>query len=246
MLYISANRRISGRSLRPNLGEQAIVWWTTPEWAHELGLHHCFIYRGASMFPIFLPGDLLYVRPEVHDLKVGDVLAFWRVEQESIGVHRLVGYHAAGLITRGDNRHEVDDQYVAWPQVIGRVELRSDDERLWPVYGGRRGLWQARRRWFRNRIARGLRQTLRPFYVMARGIPLVRRVLGRLFLPRLRLVRLQTAGGPLIKITHGRRTVARWWPAQDKLLCRKPYDLFLSPEELQAAFDLADPPSPAV
>jgi len=37
---------------------------------------------------------------------------------------------------------------------------------------------------------------------------------------------------PLVKYICGGRTVARWWPEQDRFECKKPYDLVIRREDL--------------
>jgi hypothetical protein len=44
-------------------------------------------------------------------------------------------------------------------------------------------------------------------------------------------VHLRTEHGRLVKYVYGGRTVAWWWPGQNRFECRKPFDLVLRRED---------------
>jgi signal peptidase I len=198
-----------------------------PPGASAAGLSRCFVYNGPSMRPTFRPGHLLYVRPEAHRIAPGDVIVFAR--EEGHVVHRVIAVTASGLITRGDNNRLNDPQPITPEQVIGRVELVGDKDRLRPVRGGRTGLVAARFGWAVRRVMLWLRRAFwKPYDALRRFSP-SRRLLARLFASQVAQVHLQTPDGALIKTVFRGRTVARWWPDQRRYECLKPFDLFLCP-----------------
>lgn len=198
-----------------------------PTWARAAGLLRCFIYRGSSMTPSFRAGQLLYVRPIAQDIAPGDVVVFADPAKSGYVVHRVVSSTDTGLITRGDDSWSNDTLPVAPDQVVGRVEVVEDQGVVRPVRWGRRALWTARIGWGARRVAWWLRYVLGiPYRALGRP-PMLRRALGRCFRRQLRVVRLETPEGPLIKTTYRGYTVSRWWPQLNRFECRRPYDLII-------------------
>lgn len=177
------------------------------------------------MASTFRPGHLLYVRPAAHDLTPGDVVVF--ASAGGYVVHRVIAAADEGWVTRGDNNRLPDPLPVAHGQVVGRVELAEYGGRLTPVPGGRAALRRARAGWAARSATRWLRRVLGFPYRMLRRSGLVRRAVGPYLLPRLQVLRLETGQGPLLKVLHRGRVVARCWPAGGRFECQKPYDLVI-------------------
>jgi len=191
------------------------------------GLTRCFAYKGPSMAPTFRPGHLLYLRPGVRGVGPGDVVVFANPSGKGHTVHRLISIADAGWVTRGDNNAR-EDRPITPDQVVGRVDMVDVRGRLKLVRGGNRGLWSARARWGTRKTAKWLRRVLSPFYRALRDSSVIHHVLTRSLSRSLRVVRVQTADGPLFKTLYKGRVVARWWPQLNHFECRKPFDLVIS------------------
>jgi hypothetical protein len=186
------------------------------------------IYTGRSMWPTFRPGDVLEVRPAATRPRPGDVVIFRPAQRpggDEVFAHRVTAAGAAGLQTRGDNNPRPDPWRAAPEQVLGVVTHCRRAARVRRVTGGWRGLLGARLRYALRRLGLQLRRPLRAAYAALRasGAP------GRLWRPCTERVAVESLQGPLVKVLWRRRTVARWWPRQDRFVCRKPFDLFLAP-----------------
>ncbi len=186
-----------------------------------------FLYCGGSMAPLFRPGQMLYVKPGVQELRPGDVIIFDDPSRGARVVHRIIEITPAGLITRGDHNLRRDEQPVVSGLVVGRVDAVETDGGLRRVSGGRRGLARARARRLALRLRRGLHSLLAHPWRMLRASSLVGRSLRRLITLRFEFISLQTLRGREIKALHRGRVVASWQPAQRRFSCRKPYDLWL-------------------
>jgi hypothetical protein len=186
------------------------------------------------MTPTLRPGNLLYVRPTARGIAPGDVIVFASSCPDGYTVHRVVAVSAAGVITRGDNNVQPDGQPVPFARVIGRVEMVQHEGRLKPVRGGSQALRAARFGRVARRLGTWVRGHLGAPYRALRASPTMRRILAACFSRQLRVVRLVTPSGPLVKYVVGGRTVACWWPGLKRFECDKPYDLFIPrPEDVQ-------------
>jgi hypothetical protein len=180
-------------------------------------------YHGISMCGTFRLGDLLLIdSAAIEDLRRGDVVAFRR---SSTGdrtyqvVHRIQAFTPEGLITRGDRSCAADLAPVTAEDLIGRVSAVERDGETRPVLGGWRGhAWAIILRLWR-RIAPVVGGGYR--FLRATGLT------GVVWRPPLSQIHLEAAAGPVVKTVHRERTVARWWPAEGRFWCRKPYDLIL-------------------
>jgi hypothetical protein len=179
------------------------------------------------MTPTFRAGHLLYVRPRSQDLAVGDVIVFTNPVNKRHIVHRIVSVTGAQLITRGDNNLRHDAIPVPVEQVVGKVEMVEDRGVLKPVIGGWKGLWKAKVRWAALRLDNWVRRIfLRPYRALRRS-----GLVARLWRPAIVRLSLQNENGPLVKYIHKRRTVAVWFPSQQRFVSYKPYDLVIPPPE---------------
>ncbi len=184
-------------------------------------------YHGGSMLGTLRPGDQVVIEPVLFTaIRPGDVIAFRPTTADDEGipiVHRVVAIRPAGLLTQGDNSTQVDEELVTADRLLGRVTYVERGGRRRLVRGGRAGqLWvvylRARRRAYNlaARLGRGLYQRLR-----ASGL------MRRVWRPRITRVRLVNNYGTQVKYVCGGRTVARWWPHQNRFECQKPYDLVI-------------------
>jgi hypothetical protein len=138
-------------------------------------------------------------------------------------IHRVVAIRPAGLCTQGDNNAQVDAELVTADRLLGRVTYVERGGRRRLVRGGRAGqLWvvylHARRCAYKMAACLG-----RGLYRRLRASGLMRQV----WRPRITQVRLVNNHGAQVKYVCGRRTVARWWPHQNRFECQKPYDLVI-------------------
>jgi len=194
-----------------------------------------FIYTGGSMAPLFRPGQMLYVKPEVQDLRPGDVIVYDDPSRGGRVEHRIIAAAPGGWITRGDHNLRRDEHPVISGVVIGRVDAVECAGRLRKVAGGRRGLARARALRLALQLRRGLRCLLAPPWRLLSSSPFVRRFLRRLFTPRFEYITLPTVRGLEIKALHRGHVVAGWKPAQQRFYCRKPWDLWLQESDFPAS-----------
>jgi len=192
-----------------------------PKAIHKKGLTRSFVYSGQSMQPTFRTGQLLYVRPDVQNVKPGDIVVY---EQGGrFIVHRVLSIGMDGYITRGDNNPLIDAYPVAPNQVIGRVEMGEQRGEINSVISGWQGLWMARI----GRPVRRVKQWLRiilswPYYLLK-----VSRILGWVWKPKVLCINLQLDNGLLIKYIYRKKTVAVWDASSNCFECHKPFDLVI-------------------
>ena len=197
-----------------------------PQEAYKKGVKRVFRYNGPSMEPTFQTGQLLYVRPDVQDVKPGDVVVF---EQEGRTiVHRVLSVGKNGYITRGDNNQAADSDPVTPDQLIGRVEMNAYGNTSTLVRGGWRGLWLARLGPTARRLEAGLRLVFGwPYRLLKASMIMV-----KIWKPEISQIHLTTDTGIIIKYVHNQKTVAVWQASQGHFECRKPFDLVIfHPEE---------------
>lgn len=205
----------------------------TPSWARENEENIFFIYSGASMAPLFNPGDMLCARfPVWQNIRPGDVVIIhWgnHINHSEHVVHRVVSVNREYLNTQGDNNLKLDAQVVTNDNLAGLVFSFGRKGKIYSVRGGRLGLFYAHLVHMRNYIWMLIKRVSRRAYRWIRRSGLVARV----WQPAISQIRVMTDEGPLIKYCFGTRTVARWWPQQKRFQVVKPFDLVLSdPEEL--------------
>jgi hypothetical protein len=117
---------------------------------------------------------------------------------------------------------------VTTDSLVGRVTHVERAGRTCPVHGGWVGLLRARILHARQPVWRWVACVGRRPYRALRESGVVL----RLWQPRVLKVRLATDNGPLVKYVCRGRTVAKWWPAEGRFTCQKPYDLVLRREHL--------------
>jgi signal peptidase I len=186
-----------------------------------------YAYRGGSMLGTFRPGDRLPVETApLDEIRPGDVVAL-RVACPTGAaaelVHRVVGLQPGGLVTRGDNNRRNDSGFVTAETLLGRVTRVERGGQIRPVLGGRLGLARARLLHARIRVrALAIRLGRVPYGWLRRS-----GLVSRLWRPRITRLRVATEQGPLVKYLSAGRTVARWWPEQNRFECARPYDLVI-------------------
>ena len=180
----------------------------------------------------FLPGDYLAVESiSIRDIHLGDVVVYgganYQNESDKLA-HRVVAVVPDGLVTRGDNNTYNDTTLVTAENLVGRVThvQRNGKRRL--VYGRRRGLLRARILHVRHRIWKLIKYMgCRPYRWLLNSS-----LIDRLWQPSVMKVRLKTENGLLVKYVCEGKTVACWWPKENRFYCRIPYDLVIRREDL--------------
>jgi hypothetical protein len=180
----------------------------------------------------FRPGDYLILEPvPLATIHPGDVVVYQGRDQEGNPddvVHRVVAVVPGGLVARGDNNPRPDNILVTADNLLGRVTHAERCGTIHPVRGGRWGLLRARLlhvwvygRLYGGRVARILGRW--PYRALRRS-----GLVPRLWQPAITRIVLTPADGPaVVKYVSRGRTVARWWPATGRFLCRRPYDLVI-------------------
>jgi signal peptidase I len=203
-----------------------------PSWAKDYKETIFFICNGASMAPLFKPGDLLCCRKEkFENVCLGDIIIVaWKNDKKHTEyiVHRSVSIKPDYLTTQGDNNLEPDVQVVTKKNFVGLVTSFSRQNRVCSVNGGYIGLIYAHLFHARNYIWLFVRRLGWRIYRLTRQSGLV----ARAWHPTISQIRVMTDQGFLIKYCHGNHTVARWWPETKKFDVVKPFDLVIPhPEE---------------
>lgn len=183
-------------------------------------------YNGASMDGTFLPGDrLLIIAARLDLLRPGDVIAFRTGEKEL--VHRVVARVSQGLVTRGDNNPRPDVGWVAEENLIGRVTRYERNGHWFWLPGGVLGNLVRVYLTTRRRLWTMIKSFGAHLYRLLRDSHLI----GAVWRPNITQMSVTVDHEVIIKyIVHG-QTVASWWPAKRRFICRKPYDLVLSPPD---------------
>lgn len=181
------------------------------------------------MHGTFQHGDFLLITPcRWTSLRAGDVIVFRchvRVPEEKtvMVAHRVRSRTRTGVITQSDRSSLPDVESVSGEDVVGRVYAVERQGKIRHVLNGRAG-----RIWVRYlRLRRAVAATAHGLYRLIRRAGVVR----HLWRPRIHQVRLLTSERYWVKYTHGRRTVASWWPREKRFSCNKLYDLVITPPE---------------
>ena len=186
-----------------------------------------YIYSGSSMHPQFKPGQLLYVRPVMHDIAVGDVIVFTNQNKTTNTVHRVIKVDHNQFYTRGDN-NPFDDPGPVYPKdILGVVVWANQDGSIKPVQGGKKGLRQLQRQKRRNQISTLLIRLFSPLYQIIKKS----RVIPKLWHPAIKIIHIKTKNGVLLKYTYRNQTVAQWDSVSKRFTYQHPYDLIIKPPE---------------
>ena len=201
-------------------------------------------YRGRSMLGTFQPGDQINLEAvSITAIRRGDIVVYrgrLRAGKPTEVVHRVVAISSQGLTTQGDANTRVDAVPISADRLVGRVISRGQAGRIHRVSGGNWGFrymqifqsWQT----LHGLLDQSLRWVGRLPYNWLRASGLV----GRLWHPAILLLLVMTERGPLVKFIVGQRTVARWWPINNRFSCRQPYDLLISsPDKMELHHDQA-------
>jgi len=184
------------------------------------------VYSGRSMWPLLRSGDLLKIKPVPARLLRGDIVSFTLQDDprpHRIIVHRITAVVPGGFVTRGDNNSCSDPLPVTPEQLTGLVTDFIRGKKTQHVRGGWRGLFRANVQSSVRTIAQPLRKPLKWGYSLLRASSLP----PLLWKPDVQILRVESPGGTFFKYVWHNRTIARWWPGQNRFNCRKPFDLFL-------------------
>ena len=189
-------------------------------------------YRGKSMKGTFHEGDFLNIDTHASvKIQHGDVIAYRRLSKdgkiEEI-VHRVIQISQGRLITRGDNNRRSDCYRVSQENVLGKVIAFERKGKVHHIRGGFRGLMLSQILFLIHNILYLISRTFKlSWWIYNTG-----KLIKCFYTPSLRKIQFVTEDGPLIKLFHGKRLIARWWPQQDRFECKKPYDLVIRREDL--------------
>jgi len=192
-----------------------------PKKVYRKGMTRGFLYSGPSMKSAFQTGELLYVRPDVQDVKPGDVVVFER-DGRNI-VHRVLSVEKNGYYTRGDDNPFIDPGLVFPDQVIGRVEMGEHLGELNPVRSGRRALLLAEL----GRSTRGVGRWFRIVFGWPYRLLKSSGIVIKVWKPDISRIQLMSVNGPLIKYIYRGKTVAVWDASCHYFECRRPFDLVI-------------------
>src|SRR5688500_4302191 len=74
--------------------------------------------HGSSMEPEFRSGDMAILSP-ADSYAVGDVVAYYSAELDTIVMHRIVSVDANGFVTQGDNNDWLDEDRPTKEEILG-------------------------------------------------------------------------------------------------------------------------------
>jgi signal peptidase I len=192
-----------------------------PQDIHKKGLIRAFRYMGRSMTPTFKAGQVLYVRPDVQDVKAGDIVVY-KHDGRYI-VHRVLMVGKDGYITRGDNNLYNDARPVTREQMIGRVEMEEQRGEINLVRGGWFGLHLTHL----SRVIRDLVWRLRNVFGWPYRMLKASGLVASVWRPEITRIKLRTVDGSLVKYIFRNKTVAMWDAHSNCFECRKPFDLII-------------------
>jgi signal peptidase I len=154
------------------------------------GKHLSFRYDGRSMWPLFQPGDLLFVeRVLPNQLRPGDCIVYQKGKEKESIVHRVVSVKFK-IRTRGDARPIEDNEPILPEWITGRVVTRIRFGRPAKIHGGAIGIWQGTLFHYAGRLDPNRK---------SRGGKIARicqRLLGPIFIPWLRWGKVTTFHAP--------------------------------------------------
>jgi signal peptidase I len=187
-----------------------------------------FIYYGLSMLPTFIPGQYLYVKKEVENISIGDVIVFETNGTKEYTVHRVISIIGSKIFTRGDHNSTIDKKPVDSERIIGRVESIIENGQLKKFTNGDYELIRVRSRWILLIIKQLVKKPFRPIYQYVKHTLLNSKFIQKKFSENLQKVIVKSQdGGELIKFLYKGNAVAKWWPEQDQFFCKKPFDLII-------------------
>jgi len=88
--------------------------------AVEKGGKFRMVAHGTSMLPFIKDGTRVTIEPFQNPPRIGDVVAFERVESKELVIHRIVGKRAKGYAIKGDNSKMIET--CKFPgSIIGKI-----------------------------------------------------------------------------------------------------------------------------
>lgn len=179
----------------------------------------------------FQLGDCLMLEPaSVDNIRLGDIVAYRLTgnKGDSDVVHRVVKIVPNGLITRGDNNIQVDAGIVDQDRLLGKVTHLERNGRVLMVSCGPRGLVWSKFLHFLLYVRCLMSSFIRwPYRLLSRS-----GIVPQLLRPAIVRLSLSVDNKPLIKYVSKGKTLAQWWPQQNRFVCKKPYDLVIRHEDL--------------
>lgn len=188
-------------------------------------------YMGLSMYPLFIPGDILHIKPyDNTEIKVGDVVVFKAKNEEKNIVHRVVSINNSVIITRGDNNNHADSGSLIPEDIIGKVIIAERDAKKRSVPGGMPGFIRSEIIRYTRRINKNIIKILRPFYhFIAQTSFLKQWFSGK---AKIRIISFRKPSGNELLLLMGSYLIGRLAPGSKNWWIRKPFRLFLNEKSL--------------
>jgi len=175
------------------------------------------------MQPTFKPGQLLYVRPAVEDIAVGDVIVFKNKTKTNFVVHRVIKIDHGQFFTRGDNNPYDDPDPVHPEEVLGVVKWADQDGTITAVRGGNAGFRRSQSQKCRRNLVNRFMRLFFPLYRFIKSSEII----PKLWHPEIKKIQIKTENGVLIKYLHRNHTVAQWDSGSNQFDCRHLFDLVI-------------------
>ena len=103
----------------------------------DKGYDFRFRARGSSMAPFIHDGDIICVSPiQIKAPGMGEIVAYHQTPLDKLVVHRLIGRHVACYLMQGDNTSHGACEWVAEPDLLGRVtHIERNGKAVWMGLG---------------------------------------------------------------------------------------------------------------
>jgi len=191
-------------------------------------------YMGLSMYPTFIPGDLLHLcEIPFEEIKRGDVIVFRPAGEEKNIVHRVISLKEKGLITRGDNNSQNDKWIISGEDVKGKVIFSERDGKKKRVIHGRGGLASADRVRFLRRTGKKIASLLSPFYHWLSRRGLIRALFSS---RKIRVIAFNKPQGRELQLFMGNYLIGRLPPGKKEWQIKRPFRLFVDTEKLPGSY----------
>jgi hypothetical protein len=122
----------------------------------------------------------------------------------------------------------VDGSAVTSDSLLGRVTSFKRKGKKHRIRSGYLGLLRVQIFRIRFPFKRLIKFVLKRPYQLLRKSGLIKRFLD----PKVEKIFFTSEKGILIKYMRGKKVVAKWWPEENRFLCRKPYDLIINDPDI--------------
>ena len=122
----------------------------------------------------------------------------------------------------------IDKKPIDSEHIIGRVEAIIENGQKIKFETDKLKLLQVRIKWIFLDIKRLLKKPLKPIYRYLKSILIISKIPQKNFQKKIKKIILKSPDGEVVKFLFKGRTVAQWWPEQDRFFCKKPFDILIS------------------